>query len=128
LGEADLANGRFDRAGAAYEAALPAFEKAYGKEHAKVGECLFDLAKAKAGLGHNDEAYRLYRRARAIAEKSFDANDPRLAGTLAGWLDAYAGLLRDLGKTDEAAATTASAATIRARIAPASSLATDKKD
>jgi len=128
LGEAELANGRFDRAGAAYEAALPAFEKAYGKEHAKVGECLFDLAKAKAGLGHNDEAYRLYRRARAIAEKSFDANDPRLAGTLAGWLDAYAGLLRDLGKTDEAAATTASAATIRARIAPASSLATDKKD
>ncbi len=121
LGEAELAQGRFDRARAAYEAALPIFERAYGKEHATVGECLFDLAKAHAGLGQPDEAYRLYRRARAIDEKAFDASDPRLAGTLATWLDSYAGFLRDLGKTDEAAATTASAAAIRAKSAPAES-------
>ena len=114
LGEADLAAGRFDRARADFEAALPIWESAYGTEHANVGECLFGLARACARLGRRDEAYDYYRRARVITERTFDAGDPRLAGTLADWLVKYAAFLREIGRPDEAAATAAQAAKLGA--------------
>ncbi len=113
LAEAELGAGRFERARDDFAAVLPVWEKAFGAGHANVGECLFGLARAHARLGDRVAAYDAVRRSRTTMEHAFDPSDPRVAGIHAEWLDKFAGLLRDIGRADEAASAAAAAAKAR---------------
>ncbi len=104
LGDALLRQGRLSEAEPFLKGALAAREKALGSGHPVIAESLRSLARLHTDRGELTQAERLYRRALVIWESHPQNNETR------GIPEAYAALLRTLGRAREAAEVEARAA------------------
>jgi hypothetical protein len=115
LGDAQLAAGRHADAEASYEAARANWAAAYGAEDWRIGECDLQIATAQARQGSVEAAYDTFRRGRSIVERVFGADRVETARGLVDYLDRFADLLEELGRTAEAEETREEGAALRAR-------------
>ncbi len=95
---------------AALRRALAIRTAAFGDGDVRTGQSASNLALLLAAEGRYDEAEPLYQQAIRALEQPPGAHD----GDLATVLDNYAALLADAGRADDAAATSARAAVLRA--------------
>ncbi len=111
LGNLAYARGRYAEAESIFRRVLPIEEKALGPEHPRVACTLACLAYAYQGLGDLAKAEGHYRRALAIREKML----PAIPADVAGILENYTALLRNTGRSVEAAALEAREQSLRSR-------------
>jgi tetratricopeptide (TPR) repeat protein len=105
LGHLYFEQKRYREAEPLYARSLANVEESFGRDHPKVARRLANLADLYFAVGDYSKADACYRRAVSIEEKEFGAKHPATVSRRR----AYAAMLRDLSRTDEAKAVEAQA-------------------